>query len=99
LNMKDRVRPVYFELQGYLSQAPERERGIIYEEQVWNQHNQTVEELEEITKKSYGRYKMIPSQKPLGLGVTTQAYRTTLGGLISRLHAEYFHDDASPIRG
>jgi hypothetical protein len=99
--MKDQVRPIYFELQGYLSQAPEREKGYILEKEVWNQYNQTIDELEKITSKKYDRYKIHPEmimsfgvQKP---AITTQAYRTILGGFISRLHGEYFPDEKSPI--
>ena len=93
------VKPIYFELQGYLSQAPEREKGVIFERQVWQQHNQTVEEVEKITGKKYDRYKIQPAGNyAMGPGVTVQAYRTILGGLISRLHGEYFPDEISPIK-
>ena len=99
--MKDKIRPIYFELQGYLSQAPTRESGLIFEDRVWNQHNQTVDELEEISSKKYTRYRINPNvinwngvNRPC---ITSQVYRTILGGLISRLHGEYFPDETSPI--
>jgi hypothetical protein len=93
------VKPIYFELQGYLAQAPEREQGVIFEREVWVQHNQTIEELENITGKKYDRYKLQPGGNyQRGPGITVQAYRTILGGLISRLHGEYFPDEVSPIR-
>lgn len=97
--MKNKVKPIYFELQGYLSQAPDREKGLIFEKQVWTQHNQTIDELEEITSKKYTRYRINPDVRGTAgrLGITVQGYRTTLGGLISRLHGEYFPDEASPI--
>jgi len=99
--MKNKVRPIYFEFQGYLSQAPELEKGLIFEKEVWTQHNQTIEELESITSKNYERYKIRP--EPINWNgtprqqITIQAYRTILGGLISRLHGEYFPDEISPI--
>lgn len=99
--MKDKIRPIYFELQGYLSQAPEREKGLIFEEQVWIQHNQSIDELEQITSKKYDRYRIKPARINLNgvmrIQITVQAYRTVLGGLISRLHGEYFPDEISPL--
>jgi hypothetical protein len=99
--MKDQIRPIYFELQGYLSQAPEREKGSIFEKEVWIQHNQTIDELEKVTSKKYDRYRIHPETVNWnGVArqtITTQAYRTILGGLISRLHGEYFPDEKSPI--
>lgn len=100
--MKDKVKPIYFELQGYLSQAPEREKGLIFEKEVWTQHNKTIGELEEITGKKYDRYRINPESTDwngvMRQCITCQAYRTILGGLISRLHGEYFPDEISPIR-
>ncbi len=96
--MKDKIRPIYFELQGYLSQAPEREIGAIYEDRVWNQHNKVIDELEETSGKKYDRYRLSPTAPHGRLMITTQVYRTVLGGLISRLHGEYFPDDSSPIQ-
>ncbi len=96
--MKEQVRPIYFELQGYLSQAPEREIGVIYEREVWTQYNQSIAELENVTSKAYDRYKIKPYPSHTGKEcITVQAYRTVLGGLISRLHGEYFHEEPSPI--
>jgi len=99
--MKDEVRPIYFELQGYLSQAPGRETTAIYDKQIWIQHNQTIDELEKITSKKYDRYRLNPESRNYnGVSrelITVQVYRTILGGLISRLHGEYFPDEVSPI--
>ncbi len=96
--MKNDVRPIYFELQGYLSQAPQREMGAIFDERVWNQHNETIKELEAVTGKTYDKYKITPERWGDKLRVTVQVYRTILGGLISRLHGEYFPDELSPIK-
>ncbi len=99
--MENKVKPIYFELQGYLSQAPEREEGFMFEEQTWIQLNHAIDELEKVTSKKYERYKInpktvsyngVPTQR-----ITTQEYRTILGGLIFRLHGEYFPDEAPPI--
>lgn len=99
--MKDKIKPIYFELQGYLSQAPEREKGLIFEEQLWIQHNKTIDELESISSKDYSRYRIVPEVIDWNGAkkgrITPQAYRTVLGGLISRLHGEYFPDETSPI--
>jgi hypothetical protein len=96
--MKDKVRPIYFELQGYLSQAPAQKDNVIFESQVWIQHNITIDELETVTSKKYERYRLHPESSQYGSdAISIQAYRTILGGLISRLHGEYFPDEVSPI--
>lgn len=97
--MKDKIRPIYFELKGYLSQAPTT--GSIFDAAIWNQHNQTIDELEKVTGKTYGKYKVeykniswngAPRQV-----MESQQYRTKLAGIISRLHGEYFADESSPL--
>ena len=96
--MKNKVRPIYFELQGYLSQAPSREIGSIYQERMWQQHNKVIDELEEITGKKYDRYRLSPTKLNDRLMITPQEYRTILGGIISRLYGEYFMEELSPIK-
>ena len=100
--MKDKIRPIYFELQGYLSQAPEK-GGLIFDNQLWIQYNQTIDELEKITSKKYDRYIIHPETKDFlkepKQVIAIQVYRTILGGLISRLHGEYFSDEQPPFSG
>ncbi|MBU1046874.1 hypothetical protein KKH36_03805 [Patescibacteria group bacterium] len=102
--MKEKIRPIYSELQGYLSQAPEpipgREttsNGVEIVEQL----NSSIEELEEISGDDYSRYK--ENIKITKSGSTRYfdllSYRSSLGGLISRLHGKYFSDENPPFSG
>ncbi len=104
--MKDQIRPIYSELQGYLSQAPEatssRER-IYNDTSLVNQLNSSIQKLEQLTKKDYSRYKERVQTTEWNRG-TRQffdllSYRSKLGGLISRLYGEYFSDELAPFSG
>jgi len=94
-SIKDNVRPIYFELQGYLSQAPKRE-GFIREIQVWEQYNKSIDELEKVSSIDYGRYKIIPEGNSDDRYISVQSYRTLLGGLIHRIYGQYFPEEAAP---
>jgi hypothetical protein len=97
---KEKVKPIYYELQGYLSQAPSAGKGIIFTQEIWLQHNQTIDELEKVTSSDYGRYRMRPKNTDWNGTwrevIDAQVYRTILGGLIARLHGEYFPDEKLP---
>ena len=101
--MKEQVRPIYSELQGYLSQAPARDKGLIFEASIWEQHNQTIDELNTVTGKNYDRYKVevrsIDWNRTMRRVIDSQSYRIKLGGLVSRLHGEYFSDEPPPFSG
>lgn len=104
--MKDKIRPIYSELQGYLSQAPEATSGRerIYDDtSLVNQLNSSIQELEQLTQKDYSRYKERIQITVWNRG-TRQffdllSYRSKLGGLISRLYGEYFSDESAPFSG
>src|SRR3989344_2146785 len=104
--MKDKIRPIYSELQGYLSQAPEATSGRerIYDDtSLVNQFNSSIQELEQLTQKDYSRYKERVQTTQWNRG-TRQffdllSYRSKLGGLISRLFGEYFSDEPAPFSG
>lgn len=104
--MKDKIRPIYNELQGYLSQAPEASSGRerIYDDtSLVNQLNLSIQELEQITQKDYSRYKERIQTTPWDRSVRQffdlLSYRSKLGGLISRLYGEYFSDESAPFSG
>ena len=104
--MKDKVRPIYNELQGYLSQAPEATSGRerIYDDtSLVNQLNSSIQELEQLTQKDYTRYKERVQSTPWNRDVRQffdlLSYRSKLGGLISRLYGEYFSDEPAPFSG
>ncbi len=96
--MKSKIRPIYSELQGYLSQAP-KSNNIIYEEACWNQVNQTIAELKTVCGISFDKFLIEPHKDNKEQYVERDTFRLILGGLISRLHGEYFSDELAPFRG
>lgn len=100
---KEKIRALYGELQGYLGQCPDPLKQDIFwesESEVWEQVNRTVDELSQIIKKDLKHYKMIPQHHSCGEAcLPVNIFRCKLGGLISRLHGEYFSDDPAPFSG
>jgi len=100
---KEKIRPIYSELQGYLSQAPKK--GVLYAEPeaqgLWVQVNQAIDELNQVSKKNYDRFRIPPNIIPENRmeSVEVDIYRQRLGGLILRLHSEYFFDEPTPFSG
>lgn len=92
--MDKELKPLYAELKGYLEHLP-KEPGLdelIEDEQVWKQYNAAVEKLCRITGNDYSGFsvelaKMYGHVLP---AVRVSTYKQKLGGLISRLEAEYF---------
>lgn len=93
------IRPLYSELQGYLSQAPtiKATSDCIYDSATWEQVNVAIDELNTATQKDYSRFKINPESGDDFVRIST--HRTKLGGLISRLHAEYFSSEPAPFSG
>ena len=106
---KEKIRPIYSELQGYLSQAPEIKdtNGCSYDFSLINQYNETIEELNDISDKDYKRFKIeekeIINRSGGSLGGSNlfriSTYRNKLGGLIAKLYGEYFSDEPAPFSG
>lgn len=95
---KDAIRPIYSELQGCLAQAPEAElHRDISNAEFWEDHNLTIQELNEVTGKDYSKYIFTPMKGYSYQHITVEIYRKKLGGLIARLHAEYFSDEQVPF--
>jgi hypothetical protein len=97
--MKDKVRPIYSELQGCLAQAPEEANtsDAIYESSIWIHFNELVDMLGETTEKDYSRFRILPTENNSFIRVIV--YRQKLGALIARLHGEYFSDETAPFSG
>ena len=96
------LKAIYSELRGYLAQAPGiKDEYDIYEESVWIQYNEAVNLLNKISGKDYSRFCIKPEQSPMStsLSINVVAYRNKLGGLISRLHGEYFTEEPNPLDG
>jgi hypothetical protein len=99
--IKQDVRPIYSELQGYLREAPEGKTSTTSDETIWGQFNQTIEELNQETKKNFDKFKVTNIQRGTygNLFIQVSEYRTKLGGLIARLHGTYFYDEPAPFAG
>jgi len=104
--MKEKIRPIYSELQGYLSQAPKLESLLdrSSDSVLWTQVNNAINELNSVSGKNYDNFKINPEFMNQSGMVSHQyvkisAYRSKLGGLIARLHAEYFADEIVPFSG
>lgn len=94
---KERIRPLYAELQGLLSQAP---KGTSIDNAAfWNHFNELIDELNDVSGKDYSRFKLTPISGDGFYWLHTSIYCTKLGGLISRLHGEYFSDEVAPFGG
>ena len=55
---RGKIRPIYSELQGYLSQMPTVSTSRAKE--LWLQPNKAIDELTEISGKDYSRFKTNP---------------------------------------
>ncbi|KKT77084.1 MAG: hypothetical protein UW73_C0028G0009 [Microgenomates group bacterium GW2011_GWB1_44_8] len=104
--MKEKIRPIYSELQGYLAQAPKLENPLdrSSDKTLWTQVNNTINELNGVSAKNYDSFKLDPEfMDQRGMiphhYIKISAYRMKLGGLIARLHAEYFSDEPAPFSG
>jgi len=99
--IKDKIRPIYSELQGYLSQTmqPKNSSDIISDDAFWNQYNKTIDELNSVSGNNYDRFKIQPIKGQYQEFVRILTYRNKLGGLISRLHGEFYLDDPVPFSG
>jgi len=105
--MKNKIRPIYSELQGMLSQAPNEKTNNLgsSDDELWNRFNALVNKLEEETKDdSFKDFIINPKLSDWGNGrtspyVTVVTYRGKISGLISRLHGTYFVDEPAPFSG
>jgi len=102
----EKVRPIYRELQGYLSQAPSEGTYIgagADEQRLWQPVNNAIDELNQVTGEDYSRFKISCKTRPYTGGVRysveASTYRTKLSGLISRLYGRYFSDEQPPFQG
>ena len=96
---KEKLRPLYSELQGYLAQAPSPEKSYeaTDDESMWTQYNQSVNLLSKISGQDYNRFLIEPQTGNSGPFIRLVTYRQKLGGLISRLHGEYFAGEPAPF--
>lgn len=96
-----KIKPIYEDLQGRISQLP-TVGGI--EMSVWEHYNKTVERLNQVTEEDYNEYKAIPDPPSYYEGKMTkkESYpateiRTKMMGLIMRLYGEHFSLEQKPF--
>jgi hypothetical protein len=98
--MRNKIKAIYSELQGYLSQAPTADKGhYLYDAPLWEQLHRSIDELNQISKKDYSKFKVNVIHDEGGPHIITNEYRSNINGLIMRLHAEYFSEDQLPFSG
>lgn len=91
---KEKIRPLYAELQGCLTQAPDK-TNLVHAKSIWEHYNGTVNLLNEVTGKDYSRYCIRP--EPGNRVIGGAAYRQKISGLIALLYGEYFSDEQAPF--
>ena len=98
--MKDKVRPFYEELMGYLSQAPTlKESSYLKDESLASQLHNCIDQLNQITGQDYSRFKVMVHPDGDDSYVQNTEYRSKINGLIMNLHAQFFSDEPSPFSG
>ena len=100
-HIKAKVRAIYSELMGYLSQTPtpQNTTDLFANDAPWKQYNEAVTELSTLTNENFDRFKIKPEHFNGKEIVHIVTYRQTLGGLINRIHSTYFIDEPPPFSG
>lgn len=98
--MKEKIRPIYSELKGYLSVAPNIE--TVFDSaavDLSKQFNDSIDELNTVTDKDYNRFKItlrsIDWNQSYRNTIESLDYKTKISGLIYRLQGEYFSEEQS----
>ena len=101
--MNDEIRSIYGELLGYLQQMPEPESPFdeFKNERIWERVNEAIEELNKISVGNYEKFKINPLRNETRHYeyVNVREFRVALGGLINKLHSEYFSEEPGPFSG
>jgi len=100
-NVKSKVKAIYYELQGYLSQTPKPQQpsDIFSSDDPWRQYNEAIGELSKITGDDYERFMIKPKHRDGYNIVHLITYRQALGGIVNRIHGTYFPDEIRPFSG
>ena len=100
-NEKIRIRAIYREIQGYLSQTPipNSPSDIFRTNSSWERYNQALQDLSEITGEEYTRFQIQPEYLEGEAIVLIENYRQSLGGFINTIHTLYFADEPEPFSG
>jgi hypothetical protein len=93
-----KIKALYGELQGILSQTPNDR--YLSDEEIWNRYNNVVKLVTEATGEDYSRFSVKPKEMRDGsFSLSNTVFRQTCNGLIMSLHGEYFGDDIPPFSG
>jgi len=97
---KEKIKPIYCELQGYFSEAP-ADGGVNLD--MLEQVNQAIENLHRVTGDDYTCFNMVsemePGDSPMYAALGADLYRSKLKGLIMSLYGRHFSDEVPPFSG
>ena len=99
---REKIRPLYLELQGYLSQAPEIKHTAdsVSDKSIWEQYNRTITLVSQATGEDYSRFAIQPKVSHSGSQfIRCVTYRQNLGGIISHICGKYFPEEPAPFSG
>lgn len=92
-----KIRALYGELQGTLSQTP-MDR-YLRDADIWDRYNNVVDLVAAATGEDYSRFKVKPTVTDEIAELSNTVFRQTCNGLIMNLHGEYFAVEIPPFSG
>lgn len=104
--MKNKIRPIYRELQAYLAQAPAltSNSGTTRDRTLWTNFNGLIDELNTVTGENWDRFKIsdikhgqVTQRSTPYQYILVSEYRSKVNGLIERLYGMYFSDEPAPF--
>ncbi len=100
-DINSKVKIIYSELKGYLSQTPmaQQSSDIFADDSSWRQYNEAINELSQITGENYNRFIIKPEHMNGHNIVHIVSFRQVLGGIINRIHETYFPGETPPFSG
>jgi len=100
-DIKPKIKIIYSELKGYLSQTPmsQQTSDIFANDSSWQQYNEAINELSQITGENYNRFIIKPEHINGHNIVHIVSFRQALGGIINRIHETFFPDETPPFSG
>ena len=97
--MKEKIRPLYLELQGYLDQLTKAGVALIRTEGTWDNYHSAIDEINDITHDNYNKFKLKIKQLHNGDSyVDSDNFRIQIGGLILKLYGKHFSDEKNPLQ-
>ena len=98
---KDEIKSLYAEFMGFLSQIPSQTvpNESLYDESLWTQYNDSVNRLTKLSGNDYTAFVIRPEKDYSPPCISLITLRSKLGGLISKIHAEYFPELPEPFSG